>query len=238
MRLDNYLYENGYTNSRNKAKELILNKKVLVNNNIITKASFNISNNEECNIKILQASIYVSRAGDKLKAFFLENPVQIKNKQCLDIGSSTGGFVQVLLEYGAKKVVAVDVGTDQLDQSLRIDKRVECNEQTDIRNYKKDGCFDIVTCDVSFVGIEYIIQDIDRLSCRDIIILFKPQFEVGKEVKRNKKGVVKNQSAITLAQKKFEALCHTLKWHLCDKRASKVHGKEGNLEFFYYYTKR
>lgn len=238
MRLDHYLYKNGYTNSRNKAKELILSQKVSVNNNIITKASFNINNNLDHKIEILQEHVYVSRAADKLKAFLSDYIIEITGRRCLDIGSSTGGFVEVLLENGAQKVVAVDVGTNQLHYSLRNDPRVICKEQTDIRNYQEDTCFDVVTCDVSFVGIEYIIEDIDRLACQDIIILFKPQFEVGKEVKRTKKGVVKNPRAIALAQKKFEALCLILGWHLRDKRASKIYGKEGNIEFFYHYTKR
>ena len=238
MRLDTYLYNNGYTNSRNKAKELILNKKVLVNSNIITKASFNINKNEANKIDILKECIYVGRAGDKLKEWLLEYPLDIKNKSCLDIGSSTGGFVQVLLEYGAKSVVGVDVGRDQLDESLRNDIRVESVEETDIRSYQTQKRFDIVTCDVSFVGIEYIIKDIDRLASLDIVILFKPQFEVGREVRRTKKGVVKNQNAIKLAQTKFEALCQSIGWKLCDKRPSKVEGKEGNLEIFYHYTKR
>ncbi len=238
MRLDTYLHNNGYTNSRNKAKELILNKKVLVNSNIITKASFNINKNEEYQINILKECIYVGRAGDKLKEWLLEYPLDIENKSCLDIGSSTGGFVQVLLEYGAKSVVGVDVGSDQLHESLRRDIRVKSIEGMDIRDYQTKELFDIVTCDVSFVGIGHIIKDIDRLARDTIVILFKPQFEVGREVKRNKKGVVKNQKAILLAQKHFEVLCQTFGWNLQDKRVSKIQGKEGNLEVFYHYTKR
>jgi 23S rRNA (cytidine1920-2'-O)/16S rRNA (cytidine1409-2'-O)-methyltransferase len=116
IRLDTYLFENNFTQSRNKAKELILNGEVLVGGKIITKPAFLVDGEE---IKIISLHQYVSRAGEKLKNFLLEYPILIEDKYCLDVGSSTGGFVEVLLEYGAKEVVGVDVGSAQLHPKLQ-----------------------------------------------------------------------------------------------------------------------
>ncbi len=237
MRLDNYLYKHGFTDSRNRAKELILNEKVSVNSNIITKASFNIDNNLPVDIEILQENIYVGRGAEKLKSFLDTNDIKIKNSYALDVGSSRGGFVQILLQFGAECVTAVDVGTNQLHPLLKRDERVVSFEQTDIRDFKSSRLFDLITCDVSFVGIEYIMKDLDRLSKKDILILFKPQFEVGRDVKRNKKGVVKDQKAIMSAIEKFQARAYELGWNLIVKEYCKVKGKEGNVEIFYHFQK-
>ncbi len=237
MRLDNYLYIHGFTDSRNRAKELILNKKVSVNSSIITKASFKVDNNSTVDIKILQENIYVGRGAEKLKLFLLSNRVDIRNRRCLDVGSSTGGFVQILLENEAADVTAVDVGRGQLHTLLKQDKRVISHESTDIREFIAQEPFDLVTCDVSFVGIENIMKDLDRLSRKDIIILFKPQFEVGKEVKRNKKGVIKDQKAIESAIIKFQALAYEYGWRMIAKEYCKIKGKEGNAEIFYHFQK-
>ncbi len=238
MRLDNYLYEQGYTTSRNKAKELILNKQVLCDSIMITKASFNIGDLIEPEITILQEYTYVGRAAYKLKNFLLQHPIEIKDKHCLDIGSSTGGFVQIVLEYGATDVCAVDVGTDQLHQTLRGDSRIKSFEQTDIRDFKPEHKFDIVTCDVSFVGIAHILDDIDRLASKEIIILLKPQFEVGRDVRRTRKGVVKNQKDIDLVCERFESAAFGLGWEFIIKKESEIKGKEGNVEIFYHFRQR
>ncbi len=235
MRLDAFLFENDFTQSRNKAKELILKGAVLVDGQVTTKASTLI---ESQKVQIISSHQYVSRAGDKLKNFLLAHPIMIAGKRCLDIGSSTGGFIEVLLEYGAREVVGVDVGSAQLHPSLRQDSRVVSVENCDIRAYHNSEAFDIVTCDVSFVGSEHILPSIDRLSACDIIMLFKPQFEVGREVKRDKKGVVKDAEAIIMAQKNFEAHFLDFHWMLQNKVQSKIKGKEGNVEIFYHFRKR
>ena len=180
MRLDHYLYKHHFTHSRNQAKELIINYKISVNGIVITKPSFEILSENQPQIEIAQNYIYVSRAAEKLKQFLQRHPVEISGKKCLDIGSSTGGFVQVLLEEGAASVTGVDVGKAQLHKLLQEDSRVISVEETDIRRFETDEKFNVVTCDVSFVGVAHILPDIDRLAERDIIILFKPQFEVGK----------------------------------------------------------
>lgn len=236
MRLDNYLFKQGITQSRNKAQELIKSKQVLVDSKIISKSSFEVD--ETAKIKVLNAKQYVSRAGYKLKTYLSEQTlVSPKNMTCLDIGSSTGGFVQVLLEEGAKKVVAVDIGREQLHKSLKNNEKLEFFENTDIRNFNYNQKFDIVTCDLSFIGVEHVLADIDRFAKSYIIILFKPQFEVGNSVKRDKKGVVKNDFAIKKAKEKFEALA-LQKWNLIDVKNSNLKGKEGNIETFFCFKKR
>ncbi len=234
MRLDKYLHTNSYTTSRNKAHELILNGKVQVGNVIITKPSYKVDNEI---VKILDDVVYVSRSALKLKSFLLSNDIEVTDKRCLDIGSSTGGFVQVLCEGGAKSVTAVDVGTDQLHQSIKENPRVLSFQETNIRDFQSEHAFEFVTCDVSFVGVSYLLEDIDRLACSEIVILFKPQFEVGRNVKRDKKGVVKDPQAIILAFEKFEKIVGTFGWKQIIKAYSTVKGKAGNEEIFYYFKK-
>ncbi|RUM75385.1 MAG: TlyA family RNA methyltransferase, partial [Sulfurovum sp.] len=148
-------------------------------------------------------------------------------------GSSTGGFVQILLENGVKSVTAVDVGSNQLHHSLRDNPKVEIFEETDIRDFQSDIAFDIVTCDVSFISILQIIEDIDRLSDSDMILLFKPQFEVGRGVKRDSRGVVVNLEAIAEAKCRFEEKAIELGWELCYSTPSKLSGKSGNIEYLF-----
>ena len=236
MRLDNYLFEKEMAQSRNKAQELIKSMQVLVNSKIISKPSFKVDVTSK--ITILNAKQYVSRAGYKLKTYLSEQTIiSPQGLNCLDIGSSTGGFVQVLLEEGAKKVVAVDIGSEQLHQSLKIFKNLEFFENMDIRKFKYNQKFDIVTCDVSFIGVEYILDDIERFAKRYIVILFKPQFEVGNGVKRDKKGVVKDNFAIKKAKERFKALA-LQKWDIIDVKDSNLKGKEGNIETFFCFKKR
>ena len=237
MRLDVYLFEHGLCNSRNKASELIKNREVLVDGNVITKTSFKVEENSK--VEIEEKTQYVGRAGNKLKGFIQDSKsLHVSGLNCLDIGSSTGGFVQVLLEEGAKSVNAVDVGSDQLHISLKNDERIKLHEQTDIRDFKSDIGFDLVTCDVSFIGATQILDDINRLSNDKILILFKPQFEVGVGIKRNSKGVVKDSLAIKRVKENFVAKCFTYGWELIQTKESILKGKEGNEETFYYFSKR
>lgn len=236
MRLDSYVFEKGFAQSRNKAAELIKEGSVWLNGKVERKSSVEIGENDTVDVtKIMQ---YVSRAGLKLRGFINELSLHVKGLDVLDIGSSTGGFVQVWLEEDAKSVTAVDVGSEQLHPSLKVDSRIILHENTDIRLFTPERTYDMVSCDVSFIGIGTLLEHINRLAKSDIIILFKPQFEVGKEVKRTTKGVVKDGSAIIRAQNQFESQAVLLGWQLVDKRESLVKGKEGNVETFYYFKKR
>lgn len=236
MRLDRYLVEEEYFESRNRALEAIKAGKVKVDGKV-AKPSVKVDNHSL--VEIDSEKFYVSRAARKLEQFLISHPVALKGKKALDIGSSTGGFAQILLENGVETVYCVDVGKDQLHASLQNDPRLSLYEQTDIRNFESAVQFDLITCDVSFISILQILDDIQRLAASDadIIILYKPQFEVGKEAKRNSKGVVVDQDAIERKKEAFEQYVLGLGWKCISQAYSEVHGKEGNQEYLYHFVK-
>ncbi len=235
IRLDNYLVDEQIVDSRNKAQTIIKDGLVSVNDKVITKSSFKVT--EEDSVKVAEYKQYVSRSAHKLDAFLEELAFDVKDKVALDIGSSTGGFTQVLLERGVKEVSAVDVGSDQLHKSIRDDARVFVYESCDIRDFQSEKAFNLLVSDVAFISLLHILDDIERLASKDIILLFKPQFEVGREVKRDKNGVVVDKKAIANAMQRFEDACVLQKWHLVKKSPSMLTGKDGNLEYCYYFTK-
>jgi 23S rRNA (cytidine1920-2'-O)/16S rRNA (cytidine1409-2'-O)-methyltransferase len=235
MRLDSYLVENGFVESRTKAQNLIKEHAVSVEGKIVDKVSFDVA--EDMAVEVADTQMYVSRAAIKLKGFLPYTEWNLSGLGALDIGSSTGGFTQVLLEEGVASVTCVDVGSDQLHSSLRSDARVRVCENTDIRTFEAENPYEIVTCDVAFISLEHILDTIDRLSSRYIVVLFKPQFEVGREVKRDKNGVVKDDRAISKAQIRFEDRCTLKGWKLIAKEIAHIAGKEGNQEICYGYVK-
>ena len=232
IRLDIYLTTNFEIQSRNKASELIKNGKIKINDNIITKPSFKVEQTDK--IEILQEQFYVSRSAYKLKHFLEEIDITIKDKDALDIGSSTGGFTQILLENGIKNVSCVDVGSNQLHDTIKNNSKISMYENTDIRKFNPSKRFDIITCDVSFISILNIIEDINRLAKKDIIILYKPQYEVGTNVKRNSAGVVQDKKAIKKARDIFISKIKSLNWEIIYSNDSKVAGKSGNIEELFY----
>ena len=237
MRLDLYLTQTFNIQSRNKALELIKSDKVKIDGAIISKASFNVEQNHQ--VEILEDDFYVSRAAYKLKYFLQElKHFELKNKNALDIGSSTGGFTQILLENEVACVTCVDVGSNQLHERIKHHPKISFFENTDIRNFQSEDIFEIVTCDVSFISILNILNDIHRLASKDIIILFKPQFEVGTNVKRDKKGVVKDKNAILKAKENFLSKANSMNWKLNYNSISKLVGKDGNEEEFFYFNKK
>jgi 23S rRNA (cytidine1920-2'-O)/16S rRNA (cytidine1409-2'-O)-methyltransferase len=234
VRLDKYLVEEGYFESRNRALDAIKRGKVFVDGKV-AKASLKCD--KSSNIDIDKEKFYISRASKKLEFFLEEYCVNLKGKRALDIGSSTGGFVQILLENGVESVTAVDVGSNQLHNSLRNNLKVNIFENMDIRDFQSDNIFDIVTCDVSFISILQIVDAIDSLANSDMILLFKPQFEVGRNVKRDSRGVVLDQEAIAKAKDRFEIKSRDLGWKLCYQTTSKLAGKSGNIEYIYHFRK-
>ncbi len=235
IRLDNYLVENNLASSRTKAQSLIKEGFIVVNGEVMLKSSLQVSQNDEVRVK--EHKEYVSRSAHKLASFLDELKRDITAKKALDIGASTGGFTQVLLEYGVSEVTAVDVGKEQLHESLVSDKRVHSFESCDIRDFKSETQFELVTSDVAFISLLHILDAIDSLASETIILLFKPQFEVGRAVKRDKNGVVTDDKAILKAMIKFEDACSIKGWKLKLKSPSKLTGKEGNLEYCYCYEK-
>ena len=232
MRLDEYLVKNNFVESRNKAKELIKNKKVKVNGKVANKPSLDVKNAE---IEILE-KVYVSRAAWKLKNYLEKYNISFEGKSVLDVGSSTGGFSEVALERGAKKVVCVDVGDNQLHSKIRKNPKVEVYENTDIRDFTYSTKFDILVSDVSFISLLKIFDKLKTLS-DEMILLFKPQFEVGKEVKRDKRGVVVDKDAIKKARENFEKEINK-EFEIIRSEESSIRGKEGNIEYIYHLRRR
>lgn len=231
MRLDLYLStENEIT--RSKAKDLIKRGRVSVDDTIIEKPSFDVTDKNI--IKIIdEENIYVSRAGNKLEAAILNFDVDLHEKCCLDIGSSKGGFTECLIRFGAKEVYSVDVGKDQFHESLKGIDKIHLFEETDIRDFSKnDLVFDIIVCDVSFISIEAIIDDIAKMSKEntEVIVLIKPQFEVGRKGV-SKRGIVldpaKHLKVIENVKNAFDM--HGFKF--CGIIESPIKGKAGNKEF-------
>jgi 23S rRNA (cytidine1920-2'-O)/16S rRNA (cytidine1409-2'-O)-methyltransferase len=237
QRLDLALVERGFFESRNQAVEAIKLGEVSISERVIKKPSFKVSNLTEITIK--EKPRYLSRSALKLKYYLQDYPLDLEQRVAIDIGSSTGGFTQVLLEYGVKSVDAVDVGSNQLHHSLRKNRKIELFEQTDIRDFKSSKEYGIVVSDVSFISLIAILPKIVELSGQnsDIILLFKPQFEVGRSAKRDSKGVVLDKKAVEDARANFEQKAESLRLKLIRTTPSKQLGKEGNQEYIYHFKK-
>lgn len=235
MRLDVYLYTNALTQSRQKAQELIASKCVYVNGKQCSKSSYEVLEGDCVEVRS-ESKQWVSRAGEKLWGFLSQNPVAIEGKKVLDIGSSTGGFSEVLLSLGAREIVCVDVGDNQLHPKLRDHPKITFFENTDIREFGSEG-FELIVCDVSFISLRLIIQKIYELSLGEVILLFKPQFEVGKNVKRNKKGVILDEREVQRALDEFVELLKNMGFRVCEVAKSVLKGKNGNEEFFIHLQK-
>ncbi|WP_267523085.1 TlyA family RNA methyltransferase [Campylobacter sp. MG1] len=231
MRADIFV-SNNLKISRNKAAEMLKKGLILINDKI-KKPSDDVNIDSIC--KVID-DIYVSRAAYKLKGFFDDFNLDISNFDCLDAGSSTGGFTQILLSKNVKSITCVDVGNNQLHISLRNIDKIKIYENTDIREFNV-GTYDLVVSDLSFISTKIIMKDLIRLSKNYIIVLFKPQFEVGKNVKRNKKGVVIDEKAIKNACLEYEKEMAKLGLILEKKTISTLSGKEGNYEYFYAFRK-
>lgn len=231
QRLDVMLAKRGLVASRSQAESYVRLGQVKVNGRVATKAGQMVS--EADDIKLMADEQYVSRAALKLKSAAEIFKLDFNGKTVLDVGSSTGGFTQYALAHGAVKVIAVDVGTDQLHPSLRSDERIELHEKTDIRDYKTSEQIDMVVGDVSFISLREILPHVATLvnSQTDIVAMVKPQFEAGQSSLKHK-GVIKNDKMRRDILKDFEAwaLKH---FRIIDKADSGVAGSKGNVERFY-----
>lgn len=194
-RLDVLVFKKQLTSSRNDAQKLIEAGKVKVNGKIVLKNHSKFD--ENANITIENENVFVSRAGEKLKKALEEFKIDVKNFICLDVGASTGGFTECLLNDSCDKVYSVDVGTDQLDEKLKKDRRVVNLEKTDIRSLEKlDELVDLITVDVAFISAIKIIPVLKKFlkDTGKVVLLVKPQFEIVQN--KNKKGKVKDEEAI------------------------------------------
>lgn len=241
MRLDIYLTEKKLVPSRQKAKQLISRMAVLVNGNVVSKPSFIVCDDDNVIVsnesEILR---YASFGGVKLEKAIKEFNIDIRDEILLDVGASTGGFTHCALEHGAKKSYCVDVGTEQLSETLKNDKRVINLEKTNILNldFSKFKDISLVTIDVSFCSIfpiiDYIYSNVNNDT--KFICLLKPQFEVGKAY-ISKGGIVKNDRVIDTIIKRFQNT-------LIDKEARDIEytisprkDEKLNKEFLFYFKK-
>ncbi len=229
-RLDVLLLEKGMVLSRSQAESYIKLGKVKVDGLVIKRAGTLV--NIGSDIK-LDSEQYVSRAGLKLSSVAVGFNLDFRNKTVLDVGSSTGGFTDYSLKHGASKVIAVELGTNQLHPSLHNNPAIELHEQTDIRAFKTKARIDIVVIDVSFISLREILPSVAKLCTSDtqIIAMCKPQFEA-KQSSVFHKGVIKNEKIRREVLKDFENWVRQ-QFVLIDKADSSVSGSKGNLERFY-----
>ena len=234
QRLDQILFNRKLAESKTKAQAMIMAGQVFVEGKNINKSGFNISDNATIEIKNLGPK-WVSRGANKLLTALEKNKIIVKNKICIDLGSSTGGFTDVLIQSGAEKVYAVDVGTNQLHEKLKKNIKVISIEKTNARYLTKEliqDLIDIMVCDVSFISLKKVIEPNLHLLKNDsiIIALIKPQFESKKN--ETKKGVVKDNSI-------HERVCNEIiEWfkNKCGCKIlsiieSPIKGPKGNIEF-------
>jgi 23S rRNA (cytidine1920-2'-O)/16S rRNA (cytidine1409-2'-O)-methyltransferase len=229
-RLDQALVARGLTSSRSQAESYIKLGYVMVNNKLITKAGFLLGDNDK--IKLTIEEQYVSRAALKLASVAKTLNLDFRDKTVLDVGSSTGGFTEYALKHGAKKVIAVEVGTNQMHPSLRGNSKIQLHEQTDIRNFKTGEPIDIVLADISFISLREILPAVAALSNKStgIVVMLKPQFEAGAE--QINKGIIKNDTLRRKIIKDFETWTKN-SFKIIGKADSEVAGSKGNLERFY-----
>jgi 23S rRNA (cytidine1920-2'-O)/16S rRNA (cytidine1409-2'-O)-methyltransferase len=231
QRLDVFLAEQGLVSSRSQAESYVRLGQVKVNGQVASKSGQMVS--EADKVQLTAAEQYVSRAALKLKSAAETFGLDFTDKTVLDVGSSTGGFTQYALRHGAAKVIAVDVGTDQLHPSLHGDDRIELHEKTDIRDFTTQDHIDMVVGDVSFISLREILPHVATLvsAKTDIVAMVKPQFEAGQSRLKHK-GVIKNDKMRREILKDFESWAQDY-FKVLQKTDSGVAGSKGNVERFY-----
>ena len=239
-RLDKYLVSNGFVATRTKSKELIKSNNVKVNDKIVTKASYIVKDHDKVEIIDSSSIKYVSRAGLKLEGAIDSFNLDLQDKNIMDIGSSTGGFTDCSLRHGAKRVVAIDVGTDLMADSLREDERVELYEQLNFKNAPSNlfENIDIIVSDVSFISLKHII---DRISLEDedfeLVFLIKPQFECGKEIADKFKGIINDKEVHKDVILDIITYFKKYGYNIIDLDVSKIQGKNGNIEYLAHFKR-
>lgn len=239
-RLDTELFSRGIVRSRSAAADLIKRGKVRVNGKVITKTSTDVFVADK--LEADQNVSFVSRAGEKLAHALKEWKIDVNGLYAIDIGSSTGGFTDCLLQNGVKNVLAIDVGTDQLAQSLREDIRVEVRENTDVRKLNQSDIpvpADMATIDVSFISLEHILPKVFSLIKKGgfVIALVKPQFEVGKEIADKNKGIITDSNEQKTALDSVKKFAKSAGFKVKNETISPLEGEKGNKEFLLYLTK-
>ena len=237
-RLDKYLVDLGYFENKSKAAASILAGDVLINDERITKAGYQIGIEKEYDIRV-KSMPYVSRGGFKLEKALKTFDVVVKDRICLDAGASTGGFTDCLLQNGAKFVYAVDVGYGQLDWKIRSDERVKTIEKTNLKICSLGDIYaehepiaDLLVCDVSFISLEKVLPNFQKLLTdkQELICLIKPQFEAGKELVE-KGGVIKNKNTHYCVIENVINCAKSLDYKILNLTHSAIKGPCGNIEY-------
>jgi len=230
-RLDLALVKLGLVATRSQAESYIKLGQVKVNDRVTTKPGYSALNTDTITLSATEQ--YVSRAALKLASVATALRLDFISKTVLDVGSSTGGFTDYALRHGAKRVIAVEVGTHQLHPSLRDHPQIELHEKTDIRNFETDETIDIVVADVSFISLRDILPSIAKMSSRQtqIVVMVKPQFEASQSNMKHK-GVIKNDKMRRDILKDFENWAQK-QFLILNKADSEVSGAKGNKERFY-----
>ena len=233
-RLDVLLTQKGLAESRAKAQAIIMSGNVYVDGQKADKAGLNVSLDAEIEVRGSSCP-YVSRGGLKLEKALRDFAIDPTGYVCSDSGASTGGFTDCLLQHGARKVFAIDVGYGQLAWKIWEDPRVVCMERTNIRYVTPEDLgepLDLSVIDVSFISLKIVLPAVRKLlkPTGQVLCLIKPQFEAGKE-KVGKKGVVRDPAVHLEVLEQFVALAKSLDFTICDLTFSPVKGPEGNIEF-------
>lgn len=240
-RLDVLLVNRNLAESREKAKAIIMSGNVLVNGQREDKSGSTFPDDAVIEIKSNPLK-YVSRGGLKLEKAIDRYSISLEGKTCMDVGASTGGFTDCMLQNGAVKVYSVDVGTNQLAWKLRQDERVVSMERTNIRYLTPDQIEDKITfasIDVSFISLTKVLQPVRELLCEEgeIVSLIKPQFEAGRE-KVGKKGVVRDRKVHMEVISQVSEFAASVGFDCLDLDYSPIKGPEGNIEYLLYLRKR
>jgi 23S rRNA (cytidine1920-2'-O)/16S rRNA (cytidine1409-2'-O)-methyltransferase len=241
MRLDRLLVERGLAKSRERAQALILAGKVLVNEQKLDKAGASVEENAA--IRLLGEDLrYVSRGGLKLEHALRHWAIELNGRICMDVGASTGGFTDCMLQHGAAHVIAVDTGYGQIDNRLRRDARVRLLERTNARYLtaaELGETVSFVAMDVSFISATLVLPAVLAAAFpltsaeHEIVVLVKPQFEAGREAV-GKGGIVRNEQAQIGAVERVRLALTDLGWTNSDVTDSPILGMEGNREFLLY----
>jgi 23S rRNA (cytidine1920-2'-O)/16S rRNA (cytidine1409-2'-O)-methyltransferase len=232
-RLDIVLFEKGFAETRTKAQAIIIGRNAIVNNQVQFNPGFLVAENDLVEIK--SKNPYVSRAGVKLKFALDTFGIDVRGVVCLDVGASTGGFTDCMLQCGAFKIYAVDVGSKQLHYKLRKDKRVVNIENVNFRYFDKSllkDSINVVTIDVSFISLDKILPVVYESILKNGVVLamVKPQFEL--EPYEVVKGVVRCESLRQKAINKIKKVATNLGFKIISEIASNLRGRKGNLEHF------
>lgn len=241
-RIDVLLVNKGFAPSREKAKAMLMSGIVFVNGQREDKPGTTFKDDESLNIEVRGVTLkYVSRGGLKLEKAMTEFPIKLDGKVCMDIGASTGGFTDCMLQNGASRVYSVDVGHGQLDWKLRNDERVVCMEKTNFRYLTPEDIndqIDFASVDVSFISLTKILIPANHLlkSEGEMVCLIKPQFEAGRD-QVGKKGVVRDKKVHIQVVNKAVHFAKLVGFDVAALSFSPIRGPEGNIEYLMYIKK-